>query len=72
MIPVTTAAPDKLLSVAEIRQRFGLSKSTTYLYVRDNRFPAPVKIGSSSRWLESEVNAWLAERVRERNARVAA
>ena len=72
MIPATTAAPDRLLTVAEIRQRFGLSKSTTYLYVRDNRFPAPVKIGTSSRWLESEVVAWLAERVRERDAKAAA
>ena len=72
MIPATTAAPDRLLTVAEIRQRFGLSKSTTYLYVRDNRFPAPVKIGTSSRWLESEVVAWLAERVRERDARAVA
>jgi len=72
VIPATTAAPDRLLTVAEIRQRFGLSKSTTYLYVRDNRFPAPVKIGTSSRWLESEVVAWLAERVRERDAKAAA
>jgi len=72
VIPATTTAPDRLLTVAEIRQRFGLSKSTTYLYVRDNRFPAPVKIGTSSRWLESEVVAWLAERVRERDAKAAA
>ncbi|WP_280518192.1 helix-turn-helix transcriptional regulator [Xanthomonas phaseoli] len=31
--------------------------------IQDGDFPAPVKFGRSSRWLRSEVEAWLQESI---------
>jgi predicted DNA-binding transcriptional regulator AlpA len=31
-------------------------------------FPKPVKIGNKNAWIESEIDEWIAERVRERDA----
>lgn len=50
-----------LLHLAEVRRYFGgtkpLDPATVYRGIRDGRFPAPVKIGGSSRWLRSECEA---------------
>ncbi|POE18607.1 Rha family transcriptional regulator [Pectobacterium odoriferum] len=34
-----------------------------YKLIQDGDFPAPVKFGRSSRWLKSEVEAWLQESI---------
>ncbi|QMQ34140.1 AlpA family phage regulatory protein [Escherichia coli] len=34
-----------------------------YRLIRDGAFPAPIKLGRSSRWLKSEVEAWLQARI---------
>jgi predicted DNA-binding transcriptional regulator AlpA len=31
-------------------------------------FPRPVKIGNKNAWIESEIDAWIAERIQERDA----
>ncbi|WP_430506816.1 helix-turn-helix transcriptional regulator, partial [Escherichia coli] len=31
--------------------------------IRDGAFPAPIKLGRSSRWLNREVEAWLQARI---------
>lgn len=48
-----------LLNLAEVRQLVGLGKSQLYRLIADGDFPAPVKIRRSSRWLSSEVDAWI-------------
>ena len=47
--------------------RVGMHPSTIYAEIKEGRFPAPVKLGRSSRWLESEIDAWIAARVTERD-----
>ncbi|MCU6396690.1 helix-turn-helix transcriptional regulator, partial [Enterobacter quasiroggenkampii] len=34
-----------------------------YKLIQDGEFPKPIKLGRSSRWLESEVEAWLQQRI---------
>ncbi|MCV5886201.1 AlpA family phage regulatory protein, partial [Escherichia coli] len=34
-----------------------------YKLIKDCLFPKPVKLGRSSRWLKSEVEAWLQARI---------
>lgn len=40
----------------------GLSRSTTYSMIQQNRFPAPVKLTAhASGWRVGDVHAWLAD-----------
>ncbi len=39
----------------------GRSRAAIYRDVSEGRLPAPIKLGGSSRWLKSEVDAKLAE-----------
>ncbi len=58
---------ESLLPMAEVRKRVGLSASMIYRLVGEGRFPRPGKFGTRSLWIESEVSAWIAERIRLRN-----
>lgn len=51
---------ERLLTRTEVSRRTALPRSTLYRLVAESRFPAPVQIGpATSRWLESEVIAWI-------------
>jgi len=55
----------KVLRLPEVRLRIGLSRSQVYLMIKRGEFPPPIKIGArASAWMESDVDAWLAERLR--------
>ena len=57
------ARSDRLLTNEQITAQIGISRSTIYRLTRKNSFPQPIRIGERSvRWLESDVEAWLAER----------
>ncbi|WP_448243500.1 helix-turn-helix transcriptional regulator [Pseudoxanthomonas mexicana] len=51
-----------LEDISSIAERLAISRSTIYAWVKDGRFPAPAKLGRNSRWITSEVNAWVEER----------
>ena len=56
----------RLLRLKQVCDKVGLGKSAIYDLIRfgDPPFPAPIKIGSStSRWVESEVDAWIDQRI---------
>lgn len=55
----TEPQPRRLLRRAEVTERTGLQKNTNYYQIRRGTFPAETKIGSSVRWLESDVEAWI-------------
>ncbi len=45
------------------------SKAQRNRLIRGGKFPRPVRIGQRTNvWLESEVDAWLAEKIAERDA----
>lgn len=48
-----------LIHLAEVRRLVGIGKSQLYRLIAAGDFPAPVKIRRSSRWLSSEVHAWI-------------
>jgi prophage regulatory protein len=58
---VNTPEPevDRLLAIAEVSKSLGLSQSQIYALVRERDFPSPIRIGRSSRWRTSTVNAWI-------------
>jgi prophage regulatory protein len=49
---------ESLLRLPEVIKRTGLCKALVY---RREGFPKPVKLGRSSVWIKSEVDAWIAE-----------
>ena len=56
-----------------VRARTGLSRSEIYRRIALKAFPAPVKLGArASAWNAVEVDAWIAERIAERDAKAAA
>ena len=49
----------------DVQIRTGLARSTIYLYIQQGASPKPVTLGPRAvGWLESEVSAWITERVR--------
>jgi len=63
--------PPLLLRRPEVERLTGKSRTTIYTDVRAGRFPAPIRTGQQSvAWLASEVDAWLAARVAERDSQL--
>ena len=42
------------------------SKSQIYNLMESDDFPRPIKVGSSNRWLRSEVEAWFDAKIMKR------
>lgn len=49
-------------------RRPGISRSHAYELMAANAFPLPVKIGRASRWVSTEIDAWIAARIAARDA----
>ncbi len=61
----------RILRMRDLPTRVGLRPSTIYQLVSEGRFPPPFKLvtgGRASGWLESHIDAWLAERSSDRGA----
>ncbi|CAN0620160.1 prophage regulatory protein [Burkholderia multivorans] len=54
----------RLLRLAQVKDRTGLSRSTIYQFIKDGKFPPSLSIGARAvAWLESDIDRWIAERV---------
>ncbi len=50
----------KILRLSEIKNVTGLSRSTIYLRISEQRFPKPINLGGRAvGWLEDEIEAWI-------------
>lgn len=56
---------DQFVDMAFITGLTGLTDKWFYRLIKDGLFPKPVKLGRSSRWLKSEVEARLQERINQ-------
>jgi len=55
---------EQILKMPEVIRATGLARSTIYKLISENRFPKQIKLTSfSSGWLQSEVEAWIADRI---------
>jgi predicted DNA-binding transcriptional regulator AlpA len=48
-----------------VRDQVALHPATIYGMVKDGKFPAPIKMGRRSLWIESEVQAWIQARIED-------
>jgi predicted DNA-binding transcriptional regulator AlpA len=54
-----TSEAGRLLSIEEVMLQSGMCRTALYGRIKAGSFPAPAKVGSSSRWLSSEVDRWI-------------
>lgn len=56
---------DKMVDMAFITTFTGLSDKWFYKLIQEGLFPKPIKMGRSSRWLQSEIEEWVKNRIAE-------
>lgn len=67
-MPVSAPIQERFLRLPEVIHQCGLSRSTLYDLIARNAFPAQVSLGGKNvAWLQSEITAWMAERIAHRN-----
>ncbi|EBE1550375.1 AlpA family phage regulatory protein [Salmonella enterica] len=56
---------DELVDMKFITEYSKLTDKWFYKLIKDGKFPKPIKLGRSSRWLRSEVETWFQKRIDE-------
>lgn len=54
---------ESLLPLDTVMTRTGIKRTKIYALIGLGTFPAPVKIGTASRWQETKVEQWIAEQI---------
>lgn len=58
----------RVLRSDQVKERTGLPRSSMYLLMSRDEFPKPIRLSDSGRsvgWIESEVEDWIAARIRQ-------
>lgn len=55
---------ERLINLDEVERITGFRSSYIYSKIQKSKFPKPVKIGTASRWRESEVQAWIHDQIK--------
>jgi prophage regulatory protein len=64
------AYPLRVLREPQVCSRIGIHRATMWRKIAAGKFPKPIKIGANSNgWIEAEIDAWLHERIAERDVR---
>ena len=54
----------KIVRLPTVKDLTGLSRSTIYLRISKNEFPAPISLGGRAvGWVDKEIDDWLAEKI---------
>ena len=57
-----------MLKRLAVQEKAGLSKTALYQKISEGTFPKPVRLGRKAvGWIESELDAWIADRVAQRD-----
>lgn len=63
---------NSLIRIREVQRRTGYSKAWIYRLLKEERFPASIKIGSRAiAFIESEIDEWINQRIAESRGEVA-
>lgn len=54
-----TAANERMIRVADLAGRLGISTRQVFKLLSAGRLPAPIRLGRSVRWRESLIDEWL-------------
>lgn len=61
---------DQLVDMLFITTFSGMTDKWIYRLISEGRFPVPIKLGRSSRWLKSEVENWVQARIDESRKKI--
>ena len=54
-----------ILRLSAVQERSGLSRSTIYLRIKQNRFPKPICLGGRAvGWLDVEIDEWVNQQIK--------
>lgn len=56
---------ESLLPLSAVKSRVGMGKTKIYEQIKVGEFPTSIKNGRTSVWIESEIDAWIAETVQK-------
>jgi prophage regulatory protein len=56
---------ERLLRRPGVQDKTGIGRSALYELIKRDQFPAPIKIGRSSFWVESQVDKWIEQRIEQ-------
>ena len=59
-----TTATTELFTRHEVQALLKCSRSSLYAWMESAAFPKPIKLGSTNRWVPSEIAEWVALRPR--------
>lgn len=65
---VTALPPDRLLRFPQVHAKTNVGRTKTYELVNAGEFPAPIKVGAASFWVEREIDAWIEQKIAARDA----
>jgi len=54
------------LRLQDVEARVALKKTEIYRRIKRSEFPQPVKLGHASRWLDTDIDAWMQRIVQTR------
>jgi predicted DNA-binding transcriptional regulator AlpA len=57
-----------LFTFSVLANYVAMGRSRIYALIVDDKFPSPIKIGRSSRWLKSEIDSWITEQATARQS----
>jgi prophage regulatory protein len=52
------------MDLKEVCRSVGFKKKAFYKWINSGEFPKSIKLGRSVRWVSTEVEAWITEKVR--------
>ncbi|MGR7432287.1 helix-turn-helix transcriptional regulator [Klebsiella aerogenes] len=61
----TSLFNDKMVDMKFITEFTGLTDKWFYKLINEGQFPRPIKLGRSSRWMQSEVESWVKQRINQ-------
>jgi len=67
-MPFSDAVQERFIRLPEVMHLCGLSRSTIYDLISREAFPKQISLGAKNvAWAQSEITAWMAERIADRN-----
>lgn len=66
--PFSDTVQERFIRLPEVMHLCGLSRSTIYDLISREAFPKQISLGGKNvAWAQSEITAWMAERIADRN-----
>jgi prophage regulatory protein len=70
LINVDHSTPPLLIDFKQTSVKVRMGRSRIYALIGEGSFPAPVKIGTSSRWIAHEIDAYIEQLAAARNSQL--